>query len=65
MSDYIFRGKPISGPAAHRLLRSIKEVFLKAPNPTLNDIVDLLKIVDDFGQKFEDDLRSSSEDGNI
>jgi hypothetical protein len=53
MSDYIFRGQPITGPAAFVLLGSIKRVLELAPNPTAKEISSLEEIVADFDRKFE------------
>jgi glycogen debranching enzyme len=57
MSDYIFRGKPIDGVYAWILLGSIKRVLQEAPNPTAEEVQSLEKIVADFEDKFEADMR--------
>ena len=57
MSDYIFRGKTISGAHAAGLLKSIQQVMIEAPNPTLVDIAALLDIVEDFNDEFDQSLR--------
>ena len=57
MSEYIFRGQPISGPGAYVLLGSIKRVLAEAFNPTLDEIKSLEDIVADFDKKVEEDLK--------
>jgi len=57
MSEYIFRGQPITGAGAFVLLGSIRRVRDLAPNPTLEDITSLEKIVEDFENKVEEDLK--------
>lgn len=59
MSEYIFRGKPIDGAHAFVLLGSIKRVLMEAPNPTKEEIESLEKIVEDFGNKLEEDLKKA------
>lgn len=63
--DYTFRGQPISGPAAYCLLGAIKRVLAEAPNPTLEDILALDKIVKDFEEKFAHDLQRAYENGEL
>ena len=58
MSDYLFKGKLISGAHAVHLLRAIETVQYQVPNPTSEDIEILTKIADDFGKQFEEDLKA-------
>lgn len=57
MSDYFFRGQPISGVSAYVLLGSIKRVQEEAPNPTAEEIKALEEIVADFDKKFEEGMK--------
>ena len=65
MSDYLFRGETISGPAAWMLLGSIKRVLTECPDPTLEDVLVLSGIVKDFEEKFDEDLKSAYPDPDM
>ena len=59
MSDYSFRGKPITGAHAYVLLGAIRMVQKEAPNLLPEDIETLQEIVDEFEKKFTHDLREA------
>ena len=65
MSDYSFRGQPISGPHAYVLLGSIKRVQEEASNPTAEEIKALEEIVADFSNKWQEALREDYRDENL
>jgi hypothetical protein len=62
MSDYTFRGNPITGPGAYVLLKSIKQVMEDAPNPTEQDIATLEVIVKDMLEKWSQALENEYAD---
>lgn len=61
----MFRGQPISGPAAYVLLGSIKRVLSECPDPTLEDVLALDTIVKDFDEKFAESLERAYQEGDF
>ena len=60
MSEYSFRGQPIDGPYALVMLKAIQLVYDQ--HLTNADLPALQLIVDDFVEKFEEDVRRQQEE---
>jgi hypothetical protein len=62
MSDYMFRGKPITGAMAYVLFDSIQRVLEEAPNPTDEDMKVLSEIMTDWDEKIEEEFQQEIQD---